>query len=189
MDKLKQKLGPLPVWAWGVIGTIVVLGAYLFYRSQHGGSPSMTAMFGPNGTTRSSQPTSQYMPPEGTNGPPTITIQPPPPVSGVLGGGIPPTAADFGASQLSAPHLAYLSGNHQKAQALSFLSAPHLSYLASRGQINPAQFSAAHLRYLLEAAHAPAADLTQAHIAYLENAIKTGAASFQGQHIGSGQGG
>ena len=188
MDKFKQKLGPLPVWAWGVIGTIVVLGAYLFYRSQSGGSGSMTAMFGAGGTSRG-QPTSQYMPPEGTSASTSTVTPPPPPVSGTLGGGVPPTATNFGVSQLSAPHLSYLSGNHQKAQALASLSAPHLSYLAQQGQINPAQFSAAHLHALLLAAHAPAADLTQAHISYLENAIKTGAAKFQSQHPNYLQGG
>lgn len=188
MNRLTQKLGPLPIWVWGVIGTIGVLALYLLYQAQKGTSTSGSSAAAPFGAGGTSGFNPQQLPLPDEYTPPPSPASAPQPVGGSPSGVVAPTST-FSSSELSAPHLAYLSGNHQQAQALAYLSAPHLAYLASHGMISPSIFTTAHLASLLRAAHAPSSQLTATHLAYLENAIKSGAASFTASHTGSGLGG
>ncbi len=46
MKTFTQKLGPLPVWAWGLIGAVLIVIAYLIYRSRSSSTTSKTSTSG-----------------------------------------------------------------------------------------------------------------------------------------------
>lgn len=47
-SKLSKKLGPLPLWGWGVVGAAVL--GFLYYRSRSGGTTSASSATGATGT-------------------------------------------------------------------------------------------------------------------------------------------